>query len=187
MSDKSAEKGLLNETKYLDANVLQKLRKPLPTATRQGRGGQVFEYIPTKFVSDRLNDIWGIDWHLEIMSEIIEKGHVVVKVRIHYPKQDGTYGFKDAYGGAKYEDAVGLGDCLKKSASLALKKAATLLGIDLREEEPTPATDEQKQIIATLMKQLGNELTPELAQKLNEMPADEADALIEVLKEQLSK
>lgn len=174
------------DIKYLDAVVLPKLKKLLPTATRQGRGGQVFEYIPTKFVSDRLTDVWGIDWNLEILSEIIEKGHVVVKVRLHYPRQDGTYGFKDAYGGAKYEDVVGLGDCLKKSASLALKKAASLIGIDLREEEPTPATDEQKQAIRRMMKDLGNPLSDELEAKLNQMPEAEADALIEVLKGQLS-
>lgn len=171
--------------KHPDSRVLAMLKKPLPTATRQGRGGQVFEYIPTKFVSDRLTDIWGIDWHLEIIKEIIDKGHVVVLVRLHYPLQDGSYGYKDAYGGAKYEDMVGLGDCLKKSASLALKKAASLIGIDLREEEPTPATDEQKKEIAGLFKKLGNELSDDLAKKLDEMPTSEADALIEMLKGQL--
>lgn len=168
-----------------DKTKLERLKAKLPTATRQGRGNQVFEYIPTRYVQDRLTSVFGLQWSLEILHEIIDRGHVAVKVRLHYPTDAGMK-FKDAYGGSQYSEAVGLGDCLKKSASLAMKKAATLIGIDLQDEESTPISTEQMHEIARLIKELGLQLSEEMAQAIPNMSATEADTLIEGLKGQLA-
>lgn len=165
-----------------DKTKLEKLRAKLPTATRQGRGNQIFEYIPTRYVQDRLTAVFGLQWSLEILSEIIEKGHVAVKVRLHYPTEAGMK-FKDAYGGSQYSDTVGLGDCLKKSASLGMKKAATLIGIDLQDEDSTPISTEQMQEIVRLIQKVGMEVPAEMAEAIPNMSATEADALIDGLKQ----
>jgi hypothetical protein len=175
------------EKKYLDENVLPALQAPLKTATREGRKGQIYEYIPTKYVSDRLNEVWGLDWSFEIVEKIIDKGHVAVHARIHHPTEDGMK-FKDAFGGAKYEDAIGLGDCLKKATSLALKKAASLVCIDLQDpEDAVPATDEQKKLIIAALKHLGKPIDEEQLKMINEMNTIDAETTINALKSQISK
>jgi hypothetical protein len=178
--DKSPAKAVYTP-KYQDSKVLPALKKRLPTATRQGRGSQVYEYIPTRFVSDRLTEIWGIDWDFEIIDKTIDKGHVAVQVRIHYPTETGVRGFKDAFGGAQLEDKIGLGDCLKKATSLGLKKAASLLGIDLQDEEASPASEDQKNAIIAAMEAKGFAADEDKLRMINAMTSQEAEAILESL------
>jgi hypothetical protein len=171
--------------KIADKSQLEKLKVKLPTATRVGRGGKVFEYIPARYVQDRITSVFGLQWNFEILNELIEKGYIAVKIRLHYPTEDGMK-FKDAYGGAKYEESVGLGDGLKKSASLALKKAATLIGVDLQDEDSTPISTEQMTEIAKLLKELNLTVSDTMAEAIPNMSAPEAETVIEGLKSQLA-
>lgn len=167
--------------------VLKLLKKPLPTKVREGRKGAIYTYIPTRYVSDRLTDVFGLNWSFEIKGTYIEKDHVAVLGRLVYPLGDGSLGFKEHFGGTKYEDSVGLGDSLKKSASLALKKAASLIGIDLQDEEDTPVSDEQRAKILTLVKKVdANATTEKIEEMISGMNYAQAEEVISTLEKNVA-
>lgn len=158
---------------------LKQLQKPLPTATRPGKGGKEFTYVPVAFVVNRIIDVFGLDWDFEVVKEIVQQSEAVVLVRITYTGEDGKPHQKQAWGG-KSTSGIGLTDALKAATSLALKKAAELLGITVPDED-TPASEEQVQEVKRLMEARELEWTDALAAKAKAMTYYEIAALIEQL------
>lgn len=65
---------------------------------RPGDGGKVFNYIEAASVAQRLNEVFGYRWSIEVVSEQIVDDEIVVKIQLKV--NDGTQiHTKEAYGG----------------------------------------------------------------------------------------
>jgi len=159
-----------------NTEAFNKLRAPVKTLERPGHGGKTQTYVPHGNVTDRLNEVFQLHWNFEILREGLVSNEVYAVVRIHYPLEDGSMCYKDGVGGKPYEPSVGLGNQLKASVSLALVKAASLLGIDIREDE---STLEQHEKIRDLVISLGGK--PPTDERLRALMFAEAQKLIEEL------
>jgi hypothetical protein len=159
-----------------NSEIFNKLRSPIKTLERPGKGGGTQTYVPHGNVTSRINEVFGLNWNFEIIRECLTGGEVYAVVRIHYPLEDGTMRFKDGVAGLTYQPAVGLGYQLKGSVSLALVKAASLLGIDIREDE---STFEQHEKIKELIKLLGGKTPTD--ERLKSLMYTEAAKLVEEL------
>lgn len=160
--------------------IYNKLTAPIKTQERVGKGRKMQKYVPHGNVTERINEVFGINWSFEILREYFGNGEVYAVVRIHYPTEDGTMRFKDGAGGIAYEANVGLGNQIKGSVSLALVKAASLLGIDIKDDE---STAEQHEEISSLVETLGGKKPSE--EKLKALNFQEANKMIEALREKL--
>jgi len=161
--------------------ILDALRAPIQTKTRQGQGNQTQTYVPHQAVTKRLNQVFGLNWNLEIVREIITSDQVAVIVRLHYPTADGM-SYKDGVAGKKLMGNYDLGNMLKSSVSLAIVKAASLLGIKVADQDDE-ATDEQKEIIKKAYKRLGRKTPSE--EKLGKLTVGEANITIDDLAEEI--
>jgi len=161
-----------------DSETYSKLSAPIKTLERPGKGGgNPQKYVPHGNVTDRINEVLGLNWSFEILREsLVNQSEVYAVVRIHYRLEDGTPYFKDGIGGLGYQPAVGLGNQFKGSVSLALVKAASLMGIDIREDE---STTEQHEKIRELVLALGGKAPGD--ERLKVMMFNEANKLIEEL------
>jgi hypothetical protein len=171
-----------------DEEVYKKLSAPIKTERRKGgfnkdtQEFEDYEYIKIENIIERLNSTWGINWSFEILKEYIGNEDVYAMVRLHYPLSDGTMRFKDSVGGTSKSTAPGLANQMKKSVSLGLVKAASLLGIDIKDTE---SNGEQHEEISALVEQLGGQRPSK--ERLKALNFQEADKMIEALKEKLKK
>ena len=156
--------------------TFNKLRAPIKTKERPGKGGKVQAYVPIENVVKRINEVFSLDWSFEILREGYNDSETFAVVRIHYPLEDGSTRYKDGVGGVNYEPSVGLGNNLKASVSLALVKAASLLGIDMLEDESTTEQHEQIKALVTL---LGGKVPTD--ERLKALMFTEAAKLVEEL------
>jgi recombination DNA repair RAD52 pathway protein len=116
------------------------LEKEFPTnqiLKRQGDGGKTINYLEAATVAQRLNDVFGYKWSIEVISEQVEGDEVVVKVRLKVTDGEKSH-VKEAYGGTtrkRKRNGDGYANCLaddlKAAQSDAFKKAASLFGIGL--------------------------------------------------------
>jgi len=174
-----------------DKETLNKLKEPLPTKKRPIGGGKSVDYVPAEHIIDRFNEVWGFDWTPEILREhFVHVGstlEIAITLRLHYPTEGGMK-FKDAFAGKKYESGVGLGNALKACESLAIVKAASLMGMDTKQggdEEDiidVGINAEQLQKIAELMIAKGKSAV-QIEKKLPQLQALTNSEAIEMIKQ----
>ena len=99
--------------------------------TRQGKGGQTFDFLPHEEVTRILNSAFGHAWTSEVKQfGIIEGIECWVLLRLTARTEKGDI-YKEQFGQQDYLTKMSTGDCLKGAASDALTKCASLLGIGL--------------------------------------------------------
>jgi len=102
---------------------------------REGRGGKIFDYVETSYVTARLNATFLCDWDIEIIEEKIFKeiSQIATKVKLTARFIGGRTITRTAWGGSdikmKGNKIIDIADDLKSSESDALKKAASMIGI----------------------------------------------------------
>jgi len=99
--------------------------------TRQGRGGNEYNYVASPDVIARLNKVFGICWSVEEVSSEYLGEWVIKKVRITVRDEQGNEWIKEGYGGHKFMPNIDPSDTHKSAFSKALSKAASLLGVGL--------------------------------------------------------
>ena len=172
--------------KLTDEEILEHLKSPIETKIREGAKDKAgnptyYSYVPSSAVLDRLNEIWGINWNLEIVREIIQGEHVAVLVRLHYPTSEGMR-YKDSWGGKKLSGGLELGNILKTSTSLALVKACNALGVSIADPDDD-ITDEQIKMIQSLYAELGKKVPS--VEKFKQMTIEIANGIIADLKKDI--
>lgn len=91
---------------------------------RKGRKGQYYDFVPSIYVVERLNEIGTENWTFEVKdskqigNEVVVLGSLTILGNV-----------KEAYGGAILDDKKTAGDTFKAAAALSLVKAASLFSI----------------------------------------------------------
>jgi hypothetical protein len=98
---------------------------------REGPGGRTLAYVEHAYVTEKLNQIFGFNWSLEIMEQHIVNNEAIVKVRLMVRTAAGGEIVKEAYGGQVHQPNTELANTIKGACSDGLKKAASLLGIGI--------------------------------------------------------
>jgi hypothetical protein len=121
------EKGvqkILKEVVPMDYNQLTRPFSKEQIKIRQGRKNMSYQYVPSHFVIDRLNEIGTFNWNFlvkeskELNQEVVVLGSLTIS---------GVT--KEAYGSSTVDDKKSLGDSFKTATALSLTKAASLFGI----------------------------------------------------------
>jgi recombination DNA repair RAD52 pathway protein len=97
--------------------------------TRVGPGGKKLAYIPWAVAARRMNEAFGNRWSREILSQDIQGGEVIVKVRVTSP-----LGVQDAFGGHQYRTNnpnASYSDALQSAVSKAFRRCVAPWGIGL--------------------------------------------------------
>ena len=153
--------------------IMKGLCEPFPPdriKQRKGRHGQVWDYVETSEIINRLNTVFGCAWSVTEVESRVINNFVVKRVRIEVPDLDNpnrTY-VRDGWAG----HAIGNdpGDCMKSAFSKALTKAASLFGVGLHlwgvssenteEEGNIPPWKGQDQMVSPPQQQTVNVVNP---------------------------
>lgn len=112
--------------------------------TRPGRGG-TYSYIRWQDVSNRMNQVFGVNWSSEVVYQDVVKSNVVIRVRVViFDEVAGIEFHQEGFGGAIMDDRQEAGTPFKSAYSKALKDACRKWGIGLyldEEEEPEGITE----------------------------------------------
>lgn len=173
-----------------DSHILQRLQEPFETKERIGKGNQSIPYVTIADIQRRLNDVFGLSWSFEIISEVALTECVYVRGRLHFANSKGERQFREQFGAKQVIFKGGaresnIGDAFKSAASDCLKKCAQSLGMALDLSEPSPVvilSDAQKTEIVSLIQGRGTQLSDAMMEQLSMLAADEAQKLIESLK-----
>lgn len=126
--------------------VLKKFRTPKDKIKfRPGPGGKSLKYVDGKFVIEKLNEVFGMYWDFEVISEDRDGPHITVKGRLTINKPailDGRpvmievikktqFGSQSINMQRGTSNPVEIGNDYKAAATDALKKCASMLGIGL--------------------------------------------------------
>lgn len=131
---------------------------------RQGKGGQIWDYVQTGYAIETLNRVFGYLWSFEVVTSLEEaakmagSGTVVVKGRLTVLLPDGRTIVKEQFGRCEVKfkkgtkDFLDFGNDVKGAASDALKKCASEFGLfrdiyhkDDFEEKRVISVDEKQQ------------------------------------------
>lgn len=104
---------------------------------RKGRGGMMLDYVEANYIVARLNSAFRFNWDFTVVDKIIstKSKSIATLGRLTVRFADGQVVTKEQWGSAEIKtyresnEAVDVPDDLKASASDALKKCASLLGI----------------------------------------------------------
>ena len=103
--------------------------------TRPGRGGN-YPYITWQDVADRMNEVFGITWSSEVISQDVVGDNVVVRVRVTVLDPETKTDFvQEGFGGAPNDSRQEAGNPFKAAYSKALKDACKKWGVGLHLEE----------------------------------------------------
>jgi len=165
-----------------DVENFRKLSAPIEISVRAFDNNK---YIEHSNVTERLNEVFGLNWSFELIKFDYLEGNISTIVRLHYPTENGMR-FKDGAGGAYFESKVGMGNGIKASMSKALVKAASLMGITIKELPPEPITEEKFSEIISLAKALGIKYDGAQKEKLAALSLYEAEKIVEALQEKVN-
>jgi hypothetical protein len=102
---------------------------------RPGKGGQTWSYVTGNYVMKVLNYVFGWNWDFEIITqEVLEKQVITTgKLTVRSPKGDVIVKTQVGRADIKYKqgtkETLDLGNDYKASATDALKKCASMLGV----------------------------------------------------------
>ena len=109
-----------------------------PFRSDQIKKKQGFEYVESAAVIQRLNDAFGYDgWSFDILEQKAIEDEVITRGRLTVYGPSGTEIAKEQYGTHSYassretNEIVSRGSTMKASATDALKKYSSLIGIGL--------------------------------------------------------
>src|SRR5579871_4417566 len=118
--------GPVTDPKVLPADVLEKLKAPLPSeAVSPNPEKPGLSVIKVIYVVERLNDVFGLNgWR--VVNQVVESGRmIVVKATVTIPQHGIVI---EQYGGNDNPDR---GDAYKGACTDALSKCASYLGIGM--------------------------------------------------------
>jgi hypothetical protein len=119
----------------MSASIKDAMYSPLgEIKSRPGRGG-TYDYVSWKNVADRMNEVFGINWTSEVVSEHVSEKEVVVRVRVSVYNKDGAAFSQEGYGGALNDERSEAGNPFKSAYSKAFKDACKKWGVGLYLEE----------------------------------------------------
>jgi hypothetical protein len=98
---------------------------------RKGRSGQMWDYVESSEVINRLNEVFGCAWSLTEMESILVNNYVLKRVRLEIADPDGsgrTF-MREGWGG--HQISGDPSDAMKSAYSKASVKAASLFGVGL--------------------------------------------------------
>lgn len=182
---------------------LFELLRPTPKKyiyTRPGRGGGTWNYVKASYIQKKLDFVFGWDWNFQIVDKGREGNVVWVQGRLTVTLPSGRTIIKEQFGRAEVKFKQGTtvpldyGNDLKASASDALKKCASQLGLardvynpDEYQEvseatiDPDAITSSQRVLLAQLSDKTNTEIVPEPKTK------DEADEAIARLTKEVER
>lgn len=119
----------------MNRTLLEAPFPPEQIRQREGKAGQVLDYVKGSAVIQRLNEALSGRWSFEVLEHqiLLESNEVLVLGKLTVDDQ----GIKTQFGSSKLtlhretKEPVSLGDDLKAAATDALKKCATHLGVGL--------------------------------------------------------
>lgn len=125
-------------------SIKDELYKPFDNIrSRKGRGG-TYDYISWKHVADRMNEIFGMCWTSEVISETVTADQVLIRLRVCATHPESNIDFcQEGYGGAMMNKGEEAGTPHKSACSKALKDACKKWGIGLWLEEEQVGTSDQ--------------------------------------------
>ena len=190
----------------LDLELLSKPFPPEKVKQREGRWGEVLDYVEVAPVISRLNEAFEGHWSFRIVwprdpsfyldHERDLKEVVVLGELSAAGERKQQFGRSSVTREKETGRVLSIGDDLKAAASDALKKCATLFGVALylyeEEERPSRASKSQRDEILQLAEEAGlseEELERGLkklfGKSLEELSSDEASKVIERLRAKL--
>lgn len=96
------------------------------------------DYIPGRYIIERLNEIFGLNWSFEIKDKYVDTQimHVTVLGKLTVKENNVVVKIAEQYGGTYISrnikgNVVSLGDDMKIATTDAMKKCATQLGVAL--------------------------------------------------------
>jgi len=119
----------------MNRELLEKPFDPEKIKQREGSFGKMLDYIEGHSVIQRLNDAFDAEWSFEILEYEIQKDtdEVIVLGKLSAGEVVKTqFGSSRITRARESGEMISLADDLKASATDALKKAATLLGVGLK-------------------------------------------------------
>ena len=118
------------------------LYKPFDSIkSRKGRGG-TYDYVSWKNVADRMNELFGIRWSSEVITESTVDNLILVRVRVTVTDpESGSVSYQEGYGGAATFSNEEPGSSRKSAYSRALKDACKKWGVGLWLEEDDSSSD----------------------------------------------
>lgn len=159
---------------------------------RPGKGGKNFKYVPVKYVEKCLNFIFGWNWDFQIVSKEVHGlaegwGQIITHGRLTVKGENGQTIIKEQFGQAEVKylkqpendksprKPVSLGNDFKASASDALKKCASELGIasdvyganEYREIKVEAETDQDETLFNKIKSMIGKANNPNALKALN--------------------
>jgi hypothetical protein len=99
--------------------------------SRQGGGGMTFDYIPTEYAIQLLNEAFDYAWDTNILKHDIHDGLAVALVELRVWDENGNPIVKQQFGSCNINRGVDIGAALKGASSDGLKKCASQLGLAL--------------------------------------------------------
>jgi len=118
----------------MNAQILEKLYEDLPVDIKQGAGN--FKYIKTRYVLDRLNQVFEGRWSAQVINHQIVDNEVLLWIRLTVVGEDKIEYSQDGFGSARRFDKIDIGNTYKSAKSKAIKDAVKAWGIGLFIEEP---------------------------------------------------
>ncbi|RLI71556.1 hypothetical protein DRO91_05490 [Candidatus Heimdallarchaeota archaeon] len=102
--------------------------------SRRGRGG-FYTFIPSRYIFDRLNEVFGVQWSSEAITHEVVGDNVIVRVRVTVrDPETKEYFYQEGFGGAPLNQNEA-GDPYKSAYTKALKDACKHWGLGLHKED----------------------------------------------------
>jgi len=137
----------------MQKEILEELYKPFELKARKGVGNQIFSYVPSDDVVDRMNKVFRGDWSTEVVEKEIIDDQILIRVRV-YVKDPGDADAKthwhEGYASqpiAKYSQGqkagqiIDIGNSYKSAMSKAIKTAVAKWGVGLYLEKGSPSEE----------------------------------------------
>lgn len=118
----------------MNRQLLDQHFAPKEIRQREGGNGKTLDYVEGHAVITRLNEAFDGNWNFEVTDYGIDEDHDEVRVLCKLTAEGITkmqFGSSSITRNKKTKEAVSIGDDLKKCATDALKKCATLFGVGL--------------------------------------------------------
>lgn len=113
----------------------QVIERPLDRSrvkSREGGRGMTFDYIPTEYAIQLLNEAFDYSWESRVfMHEIHENTMAIVGVELKVWDENNSPIIKQQFGSCNINKGVDVGSALKGAASDGLKKCASQFGLAL--------------------------------------------------------
>lgn len=118
----------------ISQNAKQVIERPLDRGrvkSRQGGQGMTFDYIPTEYAIQLLNEAFDYSWDSRVFMHEVTDSLAIVGVELKVWDEQGNPIIKQQFGSCNINRGVDMGSALKGAASDGLKKCASQFGLAL--------------------------------------------------------